>query len=94
MAAMTANTTSPTIKIADDARPERPGRRMSAQAGGVYHTRRLSRSRSRTPFPDLERSSGDLRREFSQSNAEEGDEWRRDDGPKKQVFRGPTLLWY
>ena len=56
-------------------------------AGGVYYGRTLSRIASD-------------RRSISRSGShepgvdvEEGDDWRRDDGRKKQVFSGKTLLW-
>jgi hypothetical protein len=58
----------------------------SGIAGGIYNTRRI-RSHS------ISRTSQDRHLEDGFEN-EEGDDWRRDDdGKKKQVFRGKTLLW-
>ncbi|KAJ0162719.1 Potassium transporter 5, partial [Colletotrichum tanaceti] len=57
-------------------------------AGGVYSrrdlnrvasSRRLSRAVTRDRAADVEESGGD--------------DWRRDDGRKKQVFTGTTLMW-
>ncbi|KAF3061745.1 Potassium transporter 5 [Daldinia childiae] len=58
--------------------------------GGVYRTRSLSQSRAgrrRTASrPSHERRSEHL-------DIEDEDDWLRDDGRKKQVFKGTALLW-
>jgi KUP system potassium uptake protein len=85
---------TPTVTIADDIHPVKPDRRDSVDLGGVYNARSLSRSRR----------PGDRRRSASRSSqdgrgedtgdVEEGDDaWLREDGRKKQVFKGTTLLW-
>jgi KUP system potassium uptake protein len=55
-------------------------------AGGIYYGR-LSRS------ANDRRSLSRSRANESKADAEAGDDWRRDDGRKKQVFKGRTLLW-
>ncbi|KAH7146962.1 potassium uptake protein [Dactylonectria estremocensis] len=56
-------------------------------AGGIYYARNLSRVSTHR------RSISRSRTHESQADVEEGDDWRRDDGKKKQVFGGKTLLW-
>ncbi|CAM1508541.1 Fc.00g053890.m01.CDS01 [Cosmosporella sp. VM-42] len=56
-------------------------------AGGVYYGRTLSRIAS--DRPSISRSGT----HETGADIEEGDDWRRDDGRKKQVFGGKTLLW-
>ncbi|KAJ3579906.1 hypothetical protein NPX13_g657 [Xylaria arbuscula] len=80
--------TNPTITIDDDddAHPiksEASGRRS---IGGVYNTRSLSRTRSAS-FQDGRggEETGDVE--------DENGEWLREDGKKKQVFKGTALLW-
>jgi KUP system potassium uptake protein len=52
----------------------------SAYAGGIYHTRSISRA------------SFDRRSQVT--DGEDGDDWQTGLGRTKQVFRGKTLLWY
>lgn len=79
--------TNPTITIDDDdthsIKPEAPPRRS---LGGVYNTRSLSRTRSAS-FQDgrVGEETGDVE--------DENGEWLREDGKKKQVFKGTALLW-
>lgn len=56
-------------------------------AGGVYFGRELSRTGAG------HRSISRSRTRDSNVDIEEGGDWRRDDGRRKQVFRGKTLLW-
>ncbi|KAH7015928.1 potassium uptake protein [Ilyonectria destructans] len=56
-------------------------------AGGIYYGRNLSR------VVTDRRSISRSRTHESNVDVEEGDDWRRDDGRKKQVFGGKTLLW-
>jgi hypothetical protein len=99
-------TPTPKIKIDDDGlrkvrssstEIERPfgGTVASSSgiAGGIYHARTVSY------VPAARRSS--LSRVVSSTaqpetaaDTEDGGEWNRDSGRKKQVFRGTTLLWY
>ena len=58
----------------------RPGGAESSYAGGVYHTRSISRA------------SFDRRSHVT--DVEDGDDWQHGLGRTKQVFRGKTLLWY
>lgn len=91
-----------TIRIAEDTHPKELRRSESelrfrpltrtdttALAGGVYHTRALSRTRSISHARPLSSSGvGDA------GDGEEGDSWRDNEKPKvKQVYRGTTLLW-
>ncbi|KAI0841913.1 potassium transporter [Hypoxylon sp. FL0890] len=80
---------TPRITIAaDDSLSIKPVDSSSGpDLGGVYHTRSLSRTRSRRTISrvSLERRSEHL--------DEDEDDWIRDDGRKKQVFKGTTLLW-
>ncbi|GKT63000.1 LOW QUALITY PROTEIN: potassium uptake protein [Colletotrichum tofieldiae] len=55
-------------------------------AGGVYSSRDLNRVASN-------RLSRAITRESAAEADEGGDDWRRDDGRKKQVFTGTTLIW-
>ncbi|KAI0483320.1 potassium transporter [Xylariaceae sp. FL0804] len=75
-----ATTTS--ITIADDPEPLKP-EPIREDLGGVYPAR--GRSRHRSASRSRERHSHDLE--------DDGEDWRRDDGRKKQVFKGTTLLW-
>ncbi|KAK6864581.1 potassium transporter 12 [Apiospora arundinis] len=76
---------TPTITIADDLPPlDKPER--SSHAGGIYRTRSHdARARSAS------RSSQD--RSDQTGDVEDEEDWNRDDGRKKQVFKGTTLLW-
>ncbi|KAI1500058.1 potassium uptake protein [Biscogniauxia marginata] len=81
-----------TITIADDdIHPVKPESSSHINVGGVYHTRSLSRPR----LPgerSASRSSPDGKSEQT-GDVEDGEDWHRDDGRKKQVFKGSTLLW-
>ncbi|KAI0022602.1 potassium transporter [Xylariomycetidae sp. FL0641] len=86
---------APSVTITDDDEilPVKP-EPSHVDLGGVYHTRSLSRGRR------LERhstSGGPAHEKYGGEQAidDEGDDgdWRRDDGRKKQVFSGTTLLW-
>jgi len=59
----------------------------TGNAGGIYYGRVLSRVASDR------RSASRSRTRESTADVEEGGDWRRDDGKKKQVFKGKTLLW-
>ncbi|KAI5927836.1 potassium uptake protein [Camillea tinctor] len=75
----------------DDVHPIKPVTSGRVNVGGVYHTRSLSRSRlprERSPS----RSSPDGKSEQT-GDIEDGEDWHRDDGRKKQVFKGSALLW-
>ena len=82
-----------TITIASEDALDKPGGKSSGlDVGGVYHSRSLSRSH----FPADGRSrSRSLSRVSSArtGDLEDGEDWRRDDSRKKQVFKGTTLLW-
>ncbi|OHE98477.1 potassium uptake protein [Colletotrichum orchidophilum] len=58
----------------------------SGIAGGIYSSRELHRVASI-------RLSRALTRESNVEVEDGGDDWRRDDGRKKQVFTGTTLMW-
>ncbi|KAK3935829.1 potassium transporter [Diplogelasinospora grovesii] len=99
---MAATTTTPTIKIAEDqlhpvrstARSDAPGPSPYALAGGIYHTRSISRASFDRPLRrSASRVSHDRRTEFSAADVEEGDDWRDGQEKKKQIFSGTTLLW-
>lgn len=68
----------------------------TALAGGIYHTRALSRTttrRSVSGHPVDRRRSGDLG-VGGGGDGEEGDNWRENEKPKvKQIYKGTTLLW-
>ncbi|TGJ85879.1 hypothetical protein E0Z10_g2869 [Xylaria hypoxylon] len=82
---------STNITIDDDVHPVKPELSGRPSLGGVYHTRSVSRPRK----------PGDGRRSASQDGPSEetgdvedvNDDWLRQDGKKKQVFKGTTLLW-
>ncbi|KAI1118953.1 potassium uptake protein [Nemania sp. NC0429] len=75
----------------DDAHTIKPVLRPEpADVGGVYNTRSLSRTR--TPGDGRHSGSHDRRTE-EPSDDVENSEWLREDGKKKQVFKGTTLLW-
>jgi KUP system potassium uptake protein len=78
---------TPTIRIADDIETVKP--ETSARAGGVYDVRSFSRTRASS----ARRSGSQDRRSGHTGDVEDGEDWRRDDGRKKQVFKGTTLLW-
>ncbi|KAI1764527.1 potassium transporter [Hypoxylon sp. FL1150] len=59
--------------------------------GGVYRTRSLTRVR--TPGSRRTASRASHERRSDHLDVEDEDDWLRDDGRKKQVFRGTTLLW-
>ncbi|KAK8082165.1 potassium uptake protein [Apiospora saccharicola] len=77
--------TTPTITIADDLSPlDKPV--TSSQVGGIYRTRSHdARARSAS------RSSQE--RSDQTGDVEDEEDWNRDDGRKKQIFKGTTLLW-
>jgi len=69
---------------------------------GVYHTRSYGGALPRTASPYPRNRKSRLRREEARiqdsdaaaaADPEDGEDWRRDDGKKKQVFRGRALLW-
>lgn len=69
---------------------------------GVYHTRSYAGALPRTASPYPRNRKSRLRREEARiqhsdaaaaADPEDGEDWRRDDGKKKQVFRGRALLW-
>lgn len=92
-----------TIRIAEDTHPKELRRSESesrfrpltrtdttALAGGIYHTRALSRT---TTQRSVSRHSVD-RRATDAGDGEEGDDWRENEKPKvKQIYKGTTLLW-
>jgi KUP system potassium uptake protein len=60
--------------------------------GGVYNTRSLARAHKPV---DGRRSGSQDAAPDDASDIEDADEgWLREDGRKKQVFKGTTLLWY
>ncbi|KAK1707471.1 potassium uptake protein [Colletotrichum lupini] len=67
-------------------RPGPDGGSSSGIAGGIYSSRDLNRVASN-------RLSRAITRETNAEADEGGDDWRRDDGRKKQVFTGTTLMW-
>ncbi|OIW34650.1 potassium transporter [Coniochaeta ligniaria NRRL 30616] len=81
-----ASATGPTIKIQEELHPVRsataglrsPGAE-SAYAGGIYHTRSISRA------------SFDRRSHIT--DVEDGDDWQHGLGRTKQEFHGKTLFW-
>ncbi|KAI0600264.1 potassium uptake protein [Biscogniauxia sp. FL1348] len=77
-----------TITIADDEiHPIKPVTSGRVNVGGVYHTRSLSRSR----LPGERSLPGSSPEQAG--DGEDGEDWHRDDGKKKQVFKGSALLW-
>ncbi|KAH9888298.1 potassium transporter-domain-containing protein [Xylariomycetidae sp. FL2044] len=79
-----------TITVIDDIEPVKPEGSHQADLGGIYNTRDLLRP----GIPSLHgRSSHARDRPEPADDLEDGDDWRRDDGRKKQVFKGTTLLW-
>ncbi|KAI1756485.1 potassium uptake protein [Xylaria castorea] len=81
----------PSLTIDDDVHPIKPERSEPASLGGVYNTRSLSRTRR--PSEGRRSTSQDGRGEEPGDVEDGNDEWLRDDGRKKQVFKGTTLLW-
>ncbi|KAK1758277.1 potassium transporter-domain-containing protein [Echria macrotheca] len=83
------------IKIADDAlhrvRSAPAAGQSTGIAGGIYHTRDISRA-SFDGRSSRRLSSSDARTEGTQ-DVEEGDDWRRGHEKKKQIFHGWQLLW-
>ncbi|KAK4184156.1 potassium transporter-domain-containing protein [Podospora australis] len=77
------------ISFGPDLRPERqPG-----QAGGIYHTRGLSRAsfdRRSISRASQDPSAGPS---IASPDVADGEEWRDNQIKTKQVFRGTTLLW-
>ncbi|KAK7449972.1 hypothetical protein CaCOL14_010194 [Colletotrichum acutatum] len=67
-------------------RPGPDGGSSSGIAGGIYSSRDLNRVASN-------RLSRAITRESKAEADDGGDDWRRDDGRKKQVFTGTTLMW-
>lgn len=98
---------SATIRIADDTHPKdlrrsesesrfRPLTRTdtTALAGGIYHTRVLSRTASHSRISIDRRRSADASTGVGGGDGEEGDNWRDNEKPKqKQIYKGTTLLW-
>ncbi|KAI1083043.1 potassium transporter [Whalleya microplaca] len=91
----------PTITIADDVLSDKndilsdkndASSSSHPDLDGIYHTRSLSRSRQPGLRRTVSRPSHETRSEHLR-DVEEDEDWRRDDGPKKQVFKGTTLLW-
>lgn len=96
-----------TIRIAEDAHPRETTRRSESEtrfralsktdttglAGGVYHTRALSRTATQRSLPrPVSRRNSVLG--GGEGDGEEGDSWRDNEQPKvKQIYRGTTLLW-
>ncbi|KAH7111548.1 potassium transporter-domain-containing protein [Dactylonectria macrodidyma] len=92
---------TPQIKIEDSLEKIRSGSTLDEQsawqrpdigpstgiAGGIYYGRNLSR------VATDRRSISRSRIHEPKADMEEGDDWRRDDGRKNQVFGGKTLLW-
>ncbi|KAI0102875.1 potassium uptake protein [Nemania sp. FL0031] len=85
----------PNLTFDDDVDAIKPVRSEPQSLGGVYNTRSLSRTRSRTRVPgDGRRSGSQDRRTEDASDVEDGNaEWLHKDGKKKQVFKGTALLW-
>ncbi|KAI1382009.1 potassium transporter [Hypoxylon crocopeplum] len=84
-------TPTPTVTITADDDLSTTMKKLPGNApdlGGIYHTRSLSRGRrpGGRPRPSHERRSEHL-------DVEDEDDWICDDGRKKQVFKGTTLLW-
>ncbi|KAI0442257.1 potassium uptake protein [Xylaria telfairii] len=81
----------PTLTIDDDVHPIKPERSEPASLGGVYNTRSFSRPRRAS---DARRSASQDRRSEEAGEVEDGnDEWLREDGKRKQIFKGTNLLW-
>lgn len=85
--------TASTIQIEDGDHPGKFGNSTGVDVGGVYHSRSLTRS----PYPHdrrrLSRVSSVRATDPVVGDLEDGEDWRRDDSRKKQVFKGTTLLW-
>lgn len=95
-----------TIRIAEDAHPRETTRRSESEtrfrtlsktettglAGGIYHTRALSRTATQRSIPrPVSRRNSVV---SGEGDGEEGDSWRDNEQPKvKQIYRGTTLLW-
>ncbi|KAI8958455.1 potassium transporter [Daldinia sp. FL1419] len=73
--------------VADDDVSNKP----TPDLGGVYRTRSLSQSRGPGRRRTASRASHERRSEHL--DVEDEDDWLRDDGRKKQVFKGTALLW-
>ncbi|KAI1779527.1 potassium transporter [Hypoxylon cercidicola] len=84
---------APTITIAteDDLAIKPASSTGVPDLGGIYHTRSLSRTRRPGSRRTASRASHERRSEHL--DVEDDDDWLRDDGRKKQVFKGTTLLW-
>ncbi|KAI0540024.1 potassium uptake protein [Xylaria digitata] len=85
-----ANTTI-TIDDDDDIHPVKPEPPGQPNVGGVYHTRSISRHRR--PGDGRHSASQDGRGEETSDIEDANDDWLREDGKKKQVFKGTALLW-
>lgn len=84
---------TPKITIAaDDDMGIKPVPANVPDLGGIYHTRSLSRSGRPRGRRTASRASHERRSEHL--DVEDEDDWLRDDGRKKQVFKGTALLWY
>ncbi|KAK0671038.1 potassium transporter-domain-containing protein [Cercophora samala] len=63
-----------------------------SQAGGIYHTRSITRaSFDRRTAGGISQDNGGPSN--TSDDVEEGDDWRDKHAKTKQVFRGTTLLW-
>ncbi|KAI0176010.1 potassium transporter [Hypoxylon sp. FL1284] len=86
---------APTITIAgeDDlaVKPAPSTGDAPPQLDGIYDTRSLSRARR--PGSRRTASRGSHERRSAHLDVEDEDDWLRDDGRKKQVFSGTTLIW-
>ncbi|KAI0378085.1 potassium transporter [Hypomontagnella monticulosa] len=83
---------TPKIVIAsDDDMCIKPAPTNPPDLGGIYHTRSLSRSGRPRSRRTASRASHERRSEHL--DVEDEDDWLRDDGRKKQVFKGTALLW-
>ncbi|KAH8676115.1 potassium uptake protein [Xylariales sp. PMI_506] len=93
---------TPTIRIADDVDLVKP--ETSARAGGIYDVRSLPRAGGGGGIGGSARRRSSSRHSQQDRRSQHGgageaeddgasDDWHRDDGRKKQVFKGTTLLW-
>ncbi|KAF2968837.1 hypothetical protein GQX73_g4748 [Xylaria multiplex] len=83
--------TTITIDDDDDIHPVKPEPPEQPSLGGVYHTRSISRHRK--PGDGRRSASQDGRGEETSDIEDGNDDWLREDGKKKQVFKGTALLW-
>lgn len=85
---MTAPTTI-TIAADDDVSGKPDSSTNMPDIGGIYHSRNFSR-----PRRSRSNTHGSHDRRSDHLDVEDEDDWLRDDGRKKQVFKGAQLLWY